>query len=664
MRQISLRWRVIFFSLVAAIIPAGMITVVCQQSMDGLGKSMSQSYKTQAEKLADVIDRNLFERYGDVQAFGYNDAIKDKASWYQVGADKNAISAVMDKYVAAYVIYALTVLVDVHGKVIAVNTKDAKGNPVSSEYLYSKNFAGAAWFKDAMEGKFTTKDGYLSGTVVEDYYADSDVAQIYKNEGLTIGFSAPVLDADGKTVAIWKNFADFALVTDMVKAAHEGFAAQGLNSAEILVVRQNGDVIVDYVGASHNPGFTGKNIGSGSIPTAQLALRGDSGVESFALANGSRVVGGYAHHKGALGFIGMPWSVLVNVPEEEALAEVISARHWALAIAAICMLAIMCVAYWFVGKLLQPIDGAVTRLRRVVHTLRQVSESVADGGRELSASSSEQAAAIQESVSAISEIRSMVAQTSEQAKDSLGAAQQTREQIEKGGQTMNRLAESMDRLTNLTDQLKEMVAVIEQISTKTAVINDIVFKTQLLSFNASIEAARAGQHGRGFAVVAEEVGGLAELSGSAAKEIQALLTDSRNQVAQVVELTQTRIEEGKGVSRDSLSVFDKLSHEVQDISQKAERINDAAREQELGIQQMSAGMSQVDAATHKNNVMAVETANLAQKLLEECTQLLLALGTVQTVLYGNEQSGDDKSVQMGVSAAMPSRAADKQAMLH
>jgi len=40
-------------------------------------------------------------------------------------------------------------------------------------------------------------------------------------------------------------------------------------------------------------------------------------------------------------------------------------------------------------------------------------------------------------------------------------------------------------------------------------MNDIVFQTKLLSFNASVEAARAGIHGKGFAVVADEVGNLA-----------------------------------------------------------------------------------------------------------------------------------------------------------
>ncbi|MHA0111674.1 methyl-accepting chemotaxis protein, partial [Klebsiella pneumoniae] len=75
-------------------------------------------------------------------------------------------------------------------------------------------------------------------------------------------------------------------------------------------------------------------------------------------------------------------------------------------------------------------------------------------------------------------------------------------------------------------QLQSISNIIGEISAKTNIINDIVFKTQLLSFNASIEAARAGQHGRGFAVVAEEVGNLAQMSGNAAKEIRALLEDS------------------------------------------------------------------------------------------------------------------------------------------
>ena len=66
-------------------------------------------------------------------------------------------------------------------------------------------------------------------------------------------------------------------------------------------------------------------------------------------------------------------------------------------------------------------------------------------------------------------------------------------------------------------------SIIQEIEDKTKAIDEIVFQTKLLSFNASVEAERAGEHGRGFSVVAQEVGNLAQLSGKSAAEINEIL---------------------------------------------------------------------------------------------------------------------------------------------
>ena len=83
--------------------------------------------------------------------------------------------------------------------------------------------------------------------------------------------------------------------------------------------------------------------------------------------------------------------------------------------------------------------------------------------------------------------------------------------------------ETATLMQNVNTETKEMSSMI-------AVIAKIARQTNMLALNASIEAARAGQHGKGFAVVAEEVRNLAKSSNESAERIAELVTGASKQI--------------------------------------------------------------------------------------------------------------------------------------
>ena len=88
----SLKFKLLATFLLVGLVPA----VVLEWNESKLGKEITSSADKQVQSisvaLGDKIDRNLFERYGDVQAFGLNTVVEDKSSWYQIGSKANKIS--------------------------------------------------------------------------------------------------------------------------------------------------------------------------------------------------------------------------------------------------------------------------------------------------------------------------------------------------------------------------------------------------------------------------------------------------------------------------------------------------------------------------------------------------------------------------------------------
>ncbi|APJ03333.1 methyl-accepting chemotaxis protein [Silvanigrella aquatica] len=179
--------------------------------------------------------------------------------------------------------------------------------------------------------------------------------------------------------------------------------------------------------------------------------------------------------------------------------------------------------------------------------------------------------------------------------------------VNEGNDIMQKMVEAVLTIEKTKEGLAEISNLINQISNDTSTIHTIVSTTELLSLNASIEAAKAGMTGRGFSVVAEEVGNLAKHSGSEANEIESIVEKSQKQIQVIIDANQSRVEVGKVASNAALAVFGAIKSEMFGISSRSENIRAATWEQKIGIDQMNQGNSEIRNILKKN---ITDTVNL------------------------------------------------------
>jgi methyl-accepting chemotaxis protein len=319
------------------LIPMAVVGLIAYTASLTIERSVGTRFQTLAEGVADRIDRNLFERYGDVQAFGFNAVLDQKAAWYRADLDGNPIREVMDQYVDTYDIYYLSILVDLDGRVIAVNSKDANGKSIRSQEIYGKNYRESAWFRALKTRQFTTsmpfsapENTVSTGTFIEDLHVDPDVKAAYPgDDGLTLGFSAPVY-RNGKVVAYWSNRAKFSLVEDILRSVHQVLKRAGFPNAIVILLDKDGKILADYdpVGRGTDQmqhDFTelmAESLVNSGVEAARGAVVGKTGFTNDPHPRtGVPQVIGYTHLKGALGYPGMNWSVLVAVDHAHATAD-------------------------------------------------------------------------------------------------------------------------------------------------------------------------------------------------------------------------------------------------------------------------------------------------------------------------------------------------------
>jgi len=219
---------------------------------------------------------------------------------------------------------------------------------------------------------------------------------------------------------------------------------------------------------------------------------------------------------------------------------------------------------------------------------------------ELSSSSNEQASSLEETAAAIEELTANVSASAGKAQQMTVIAQEAKIAAEHGNSVAKESLNAMSEIVTATEAINQAVDIID----------NIAFQTNILSLNAAIEAATAGDAGRGFAVVAQEVRNLANRSAEAAKHIQ-----------EVARIARTKSHGGLETSKNMMESFTIITEKIIQTDVMVRDVANANREQMTGIHQINGAISQLDQLTQQNAKTAHNVSALSSIVQEVSDQM-------------------------------------------
>ncbi len=592
--------------------------------------AMSDDVKSAFEKLKSYHDG------GGATPTGPFDVISEE---YQKMYDD--IDPFFRRYLDAYGYYDIFLVCAVHGHVIYTVAKESDLGANLGTGSLSNSRLAQLWKKVKVDRKVTMVD-------YSNYEPSGEPAMFV---------GAPVLDDKREVYAV----VALQLSTKQINAIMQERTGLG-DSGETYLVGE------DLLMRSDSRFENTSTILEKKVDTiaSQNALQDKPGTDIIKDYRGVDVLSSYSH-VGLNELLGtdFEWAIISEIDKSEAFSAVTRLAIWIICIGVSIGILVIFVGYFAARTIAKPLtniseqvvkvsEGDLTidipsenradevgilaqALRSMVENLREQTREIMEGANVLASSASEISTSVTQFASSATETATAVSQTtttveeltqtaqlssqkaknvSENAREVAQISQIGEKSTEDTIEGMNHIREQMESIADSVVGLSEQS---QDISDIIATVDDLTEQSNLLSVNASIEAAKAGEQGKGFAVVAEAIKNLAEQSKQATAQVRTILNDIQKATSAAVMVTEQgskAVEVGVEQSIEAGAAIRKLTDSVVEASQAATQIVASSQQQLVGVDQVSSAMESIKLASEQNVDSAEQLKTAAQNLNE------------------------------------------------